>query len=91
MTRQDAIDAKCKDCNWDDKDIGTWREQVESCASTDCSLWEYRPLTSATVKANLEARVSAMTPEQLVKFKAKQDSARAKLAIRQESKTSSDL
>lgn len=85
MTRQEAIDAKCKDCNFDNNDVGTWREQVESCTSTSCSLWEHRPLTAATVKANLEARVETMTPEQLIKFKAKQDAARTRLAKTKES------
>lgn len=91
MTRQEAIDAKCKDCNYDDKDVGTWREQVESCTAKDCSLWEHRPLTSGTIKANLEAKVAAMTPEELAKFKIKQEGARVRLAKAKESKTSSVL
>jgi len=43
MTRQQAIDAKCKDCSYDDQDVGTWRQQIERCDITECSLWEYRP------------------------------------------------
>ena len=43
MTRQQAIDAKCKDCIYDPEDVGTWRQQVERCELADCSLWQYRP------------------------------------------------
>ena len=43
MTRQQAIEAKCKDCIYDPLDDGTWRQQVEGCDLVDCSLWEYRP------------------------------------------------
>ena len=43
MTRQQAIDAKCKDCIYDPLDYGTWRQQVEHCELTNCSLWPYRP------------------------------------------------
>jgi hypothetical protein len=43
MTRQRAINAKCKDCIYDPVDFGTWRQQVEACTSTDCALWEHRP------------------------------------------------
>ena len=43
MTRQQAIEAKCKDCTYDPLDSGTWRQQVERCDITDCALWNYRP------------------------------------------------
>jgi len=43
MTRQKAINAKCKDCIYDPVDGGTWREQVQRCTSTDCALFEHRP------------------------------------------------
>ena len=43
MTRQEAIEAKCKDCTYDELDDGTWRQQVERCELIECSLWEYRP------------------------------------------------
>ena len=43
MTRQKAIDAKCKECIWDDLADGTWRMQVEACELTDCALYPYRP------------------------------------------------
>ena len=43
MTRQQAINAKCKDCIYDDKAAGTWRMQVEQCELTACALHSYRP------------------------------------------------
>jgi hypothetical protein len=49
MTRQQAIDAKCKDCIWDDLADGTWRMQVEQCELTDCALHPYRPKSRSNV------------------------------------------
>ena len=43
MTRQQAIDAKCKECTYDPLDDGTWRQQVEQCELTACALYPYRP------------------------------------------------
>ncbi len=63
MTRQQAIEAKCKDCIYDELDHGTWRQQVERCELMECSLWEYRPKSrskmpdmarSAAVQAHYE-------------------------------------
>jgi hypothetical protein len=82
MTKQEAINAKCKDCNYDNNDVGSWREQVESCKSTDCALWEYRPLTSGTIKANQEIKIQQMTPDELEKFRKKQNEARLRLGNR---------
>ena len=53
-----AIDAKCKDCNYDSCDRGTWRQQTESCVATDCPLWWHRP-ASATYEGH-EARYAAI-------------------------------
>lgn len=44
MTRQQAINAFCKDCIYDSADGGTWREQVKACTSQDCPLFEHRPV-----------------------------------------------
>ena len=43
--RQRAIDAKCKDCNYDPYSKGSWRYQIETCESNDCPLHPFRPLT----------------------------------------------
>ena len=41
-TRQEAIEAHCKECIFDPSSDGTWRMQVEACNSTNCNLWPYR-------------------------------------------------
>ena len=38
-----AIDAHCRDCTYDPKAGGTWRQQVEGCGITSCALYELRP------------------------------------------------
>lgn len=38
------VDDKCKDCIYDDKLPGTWRQQVANCTVTTCALWPIRPL-----------------------------------------------
>ena len=43
MTRQKAIEEKCRECIYDELDEGTWRMQVEQCQLTDCALYPYRP------------------------------------------------
>jgi hypothetical protein len=43
MTRQQAINEKCKECIYDPEVEGTWRMQAEACELIDCALWEYRP------------------------------------------------
>ena len=44
MTRQEAIDAKCKECIYDADEDGTWRQQVKACDITSCPLHQYRPM-----------------------------------------------
>ncbi|MEO2173439.1 MAG: hypothetical protein ABGY96_05010 [bacterium] len=43
MTRQQAIEAKCKECIYDPEVEGTWRMQADACELIDCALWKYRP------------------------------------------------
>lgn len=40
------INAKCAECIYDPIGKGTWREQVENCASTACALYSVRPISS---------------------------------------------
>ena len=54
MTRQQAINAKCKDCIYDPLDRGTWRQQVEACTFIDCPLYEYRPKSFTKPKVEKE-------------------------------------
>ena len=60
MTRQQAIEAKCKDCTYDELDDGTWRQQVERCELIECSLWEYRPISRSNMPDM--ARSAAVQP-----------------------------
>jgi len=41
-----AVNNKCKECIYDPlSGLGTWRQQVEGCTSTDCPLYPVRPLS----------------------------------------------
>jgi hypothetical protein len=43
-----AINAHCKSCCYDPTPkagLGTWREQVEACTVTSCSLYPVRPVS----------------------------------------------
>lgn len=51
MTRQAAINAKCRDCIHDPLAGGTWRQQVEACTCIACPLFPYRPVSVPTRKA----------------------------------------
>lgn len=46
LTRQQAINAHCRSCICDEDNGGRWTEQVGVCSSTDCPLWQYRPIPS---------------------------------------------
>jgi hypothetical protein len=55
--KQEAIDAKCKDCCSDEANEGTWREQVEKNPCGSCPLSTFRPKTIATVQLERAQRV----------------------------------
>jgi hypothetical protein len=38
------VNAKCRDCSYDPKGGGTWREQVAACSCPSCPLYPVRPL-----------------------------------------------
>ena len=43
---RDAINDKCRDCIYDPiAGGGTWRQQVESCTSGNCPLFDVRPIS----------------------------------------------
>ncbi len=44
-----VINAKCKDCIYDDLAPGTWRQQVNLCSSYSCSLWPHRPKSASPI------------------------------------------
>lgn len=41
---REAIDAKCKDCIFDECEPGRWRQQVAACTCITCPLYPVRPL-----------------------------------------------
>ena len=58
LTRQEAINAKCKDCIHDPLDKGNWRQQVTACLDKLCPLWLYRPVSRPRKdKAKSKAKV----------------------------------
>lgn len=61
MGMRQAINDKCKDCIYDPLDRGNWRQQVEACTCTDCSLWPYRPKSKSGAKSAPESA----SPEQV--------------------------
>lgn len=61
MSIRKAIDNKCKDCIYDDLAGGTWRRQTSACEDKECSLWEYRPLDTATKAQMKEDMLNKMS------------------------------
>lgn len=39
-----AINAACRECLFDPKEEGGWREQIEACTSFRCPLYPVRPI-----------------------------------------------
>ncbi len=80
-TRKQAIEHKCKECIYDPfPGNGTWREQVEACTSRNCPLYQFRPLTQATQDTLKLQRYEAMTPEQQVAYRKRQDVTRERFS-----------
>ena len=53
MKLRRALDNMCKSCIYDPHPgNGTWRQQVEDCPSTDCPLYQVRPITGETRRRN---------------------------------------
>jgi hypothetical protein len=63
MSLRAAINAKCKDCIYDECGGGTWREQIAQCSSTSCALWPVRPAPGSGPFANPPRDASAVTKE----------------------------
>lgn len=47
---REAIDAKCRDCIFDECEAGRWRQQVAACTATTCPLYTVRPLPRGSVE-----------------------------------------
>ena len=82
-----AIEEKCRDCNYDPLDNGTWRQQIESCTSEDCSLWHFRPITIAKKQENRQKVINAMSPEERLKIEEKSRTFRERMKLAEKSKT----
>ena len=39
------VNMACKDCIYDEKGAGNWRQQVQNCTVTVCPLYEVRPIS----------------------------------------------
>ena len=48
-----CINDKCRDCIYDEKAGGTWRQQVTVCTSTLCPLYPVRPVSKGKLPANV--------------------------------------
>jgi len=46
MSLRNSIDTFCKECTYDDKVPGTWRQQVTLCGAKNCPLYDVRPKTT---------------------------------------------
>lgn len=67
MSRTSAINEKCKDCIYDDKAPGTWREQIQACPSEkSCALWPYRPVSVAMINANRKIKLDIAAVDALI-------------------------
>jgi hypothetical protein len=56
VTRQQAINKKCRDCMYDNLESGNWRQQVSLCTSLRCALWPYRPQSSSLPEGSLSSK-----------------------------------
>ena len=48
-----CINDNCKNCIYDPKSAGTWRQQVALCSVTSCALYPVRPVTKAPIPENV--------------------------------------
>ena len=74
-TRSQAISRMCRQCIADDREPGTWRQQVALCTSFSCPLWTLRPLPSErgapwpSGASDAVMRVSGLTPGQMARWR----------------------
>lgn len=66
LTRQEAIDAECRDCSSSPLNEGTWRQQVELYCYGDCPLSKYRPVTIAMSKLQKQVEKTRTRQEAIV-------------------------
>lgn len=61
LSPQQAINAKCKDCIYDEHNGGTWRDQTEACTVKSCPLYDLRPVSAATKRKRSEERFNSLS------------------------------
>jgi len=49
MSLRTSINDFCKECTYDDRAPGTWRQQVTLCWAKNCPLYDVRPKTTHTI------------------------------------------
>lgn len=60
-----AINDKCKECIYDSRAEGTWRQQVKNCTSPGCKLYEVRPMPhSVNNEVNLKEKSSELVQKE---------------------------
>jgi len=55
MSLRNPINDFCKECTYDDKAPGTWRQQVTLCGSKNCPLYDVRPKTSRPIPKSIKS------------------------------------
>jgi hypothetical protein len=53
MSLRKAINAMCRQCTYDNRDVGTAAQQIACCIITSCPLHAYRPVTASFIPARL--------------------------------------
>lgn len=43
LSLREAVNAKCRDCIYDELEPGRWRQQVAACTMVHCPLYALRP------------------------------------------------
>jgi len=54
MSLRKAINLKCKNCTYDNKAPGTWRQQVTLCGARNCPLYDVRPKTTHPIPDSIK-------------------------------------
>jgi len=53
MSLRKAINAMCRQCAYDDRDVGSAAQQIACCINTSCPLHAYRPVTASFIPSRL--------------------------------------
>ena len=53
MSLRKAVNAKCRQCTYDPKDVGTYLQQIACCIDTSCPLHSVRPVTTVRITQQL--------------------------------------